>query len=105
VIVRVVEEVAFDAPSLVVNLPPHGARLHINLPTIELQRADARLGQSARPGRSGRFLGGSGRPGIAFAIENFFAVERHRVVVRFLNPLVDLAFAEIKLLDNVGGFS
>ena len=73
---RVVEEVALDAPGLVIDLLPHRARLHIDLPSVEFQRTEARFRRTAAAAAR-CIIGRSGRPGISFAIENFFSVEGH----------------------------
>ena len=51
VIVRVIEEIALDAPGFVIDLLPHGAGLNVDFPSIEFERTKARLGR-ARSGRT-----------------------------------------------------
>src|SRR5208337_1166914 len=50
VVVRIVEEVALNPPSLVIDLLPHGAGLDIHLPAVQFERADAGFRRAARSG-------------------------------------------------------
>ena len=97
-IVRVVEEIALDAPGLVVDLLPHGARLDVDFPSVELEWTEAGLGRTCA---GGTIVGRRCGPGIAFAVENFFAIEGNGEVVDVVHELVDLALAEIELLESL----
>src|SRR5208282_1091540 len=78
VIVRIVEKIAFDAPGLVVDLFPHSAGLDVDFPAIELERAETGLGRATA---AGSVVDGRSDPGVALAVENFFAVEGNGEVV------------------------
>src|SRR5690349_23802891 len=97
---RIVEEVAFDAPSLVVDLFPDGTRLDIDFPVIELQRTESRFRRTASAS-SWRVIGRRSRPGVTLAIEDLFAIEGDRVVVHIFQNFVDLPFAEVELLNSL----
>ncbi len=95
---RIVKEVALDAPGFVVDLLPHGAGLDVDFPAIELKRTEAGLGRGSG---GGAIVGRHGRPGVALAIENLFAVEGNCEVVHIFDDLVDLALAEVEFLDGL----
>src|SRR5215469_15220493 len=96
-IFRIVEEVALDPPRLVINLLPHGAWLNVNLPVVELERTESRLGRASAWPVIRRCSG----PGVALAIENLLAIERDREVVDVFKDLIDFALAQIELLDGL----
>ena len=63
--VRVVEEIAFDAPDLVIHLPPLGRRVNIHFHVVQFERALAGF----------RRLGGIGDiKSVVLAIQHFLAV-------------------------------
>src|SRR5205085_430114 len=68
VVVRVVEEVALDAPDFVVHLPPLCARVNLHGQVVQLQSALAGLGRLRRRGDE---------PLLAATEENLLAVVRN----------------------------
>ena len=76
--IGVVEEVALDAPGLAILLPPHLARLDVDQQRIQLERTLPRLRFATARGRLFR---ARHHPLLAFAVEQFLTVERHREVV------------------------
>src|SRR6267154_545502 len=65
VVMRVVQEVALDAPYLVVHLVPFGARVNVNLHLVELQSAVTRLYYYGRA---------RDKPSRPLAVKHFFAI-------------------------------
>ena len=62
---RIVEEVALDAPDFVVHLLPLGARVHVNFHVRQLERPGIRLG---------RLAGGRDAPLLALFVQHLLAV-------------------------------
>src|SRR5271155_2324408 len=89
--VRIVEEIAFDAPDFVVHLLPLGARLDPDFHGVEFERAFAGLR---------RRRGGRNEPGFPLLIEEFFAVERDGGVLDTGDDLFGFAFGEIELRED-----
>src|SRR5215472_2621162 len=95
---RVVEEVALDAPRLFVDLFPHGTRLDVDLHRVEMQRTESGLGRSAGV----RWLTRAGhRPLLAFAVENLLAVERDGIVVYLFQKFVELSFLCVPSVEGL----
>src|SRR5258708_1225193 len=86
VIVRVVEEVALDAPGFVVDLLPHGTGLDVDFPSVEFEWTETGLGRGCAAGTT-TIIGGRGRPGVALAVKNFLAVEGDGEVIDVLDQL------------------
>src|SRR5271156_4478105 len=91
---RVVEEIAFDAPDFVVHLFPFGARLDPDFHGVELERAFAGLG-----GRRG----GRDEPAFTVLIEKFFAVEGDRDILDAGDELFGFALGEIEFREDQAG--
>ena len=72
VIMGVIEKVAFNAPSLPIDLLPHGSRLNVDFHGFKLQWTFAGLGLVCAGGRL--FSAGSS-PLFVFAIKQFLAIE------------------------------
>src|SRR5277367_200512 len=89
--VRIVEEIAFDAPDFVVHLLPLGARLHPDFHGVELESAFAGLR---------RRRGGRNEPGFALLIEKLFAVERDGGVLDAGDDWLGFAFGEIEFSED-----
>ena len=68
----VIEKIAFNPPSLAIDLLPHGSRLKVNFHGFELQRTLARLGL-VRTRR--RLFGAGSGPLFVLAIKQFLAIE------------------------------
>src|SRR5581483_12112975 len=98
---RVVEEVALDAPGLIVDLLPHRARLNVDLPAVELQRAKTGFGSASATGCTRGIVGRGGRPGLALSVKYLLSVEGHGKVVHILHDFIDLPLAEVKLLKSL----
>ena len=98
---RVVEEIAFDAPGLVVNLLPHGAGLDVDFPAVKFERTETGLGRGSGAGAATAIVRRRGCPRLALAVENLFAIEGDSKVVDFFQQLVDLALAQVEFLDRL----
>src|ERR1700721_4035786 len=96
---RIVEEVTFDAPGFIVDLLPHRTGLDGDFPAIKFEWTEPGLGRRC-PTCAGRtVIGRRGRPGIALAVENFLTIERDGEIVNLFDQFVDLALAQIELLN------
>src|SRR5580704_18575668 len=94
--IRVVEEIAFDAPDFVVHLFPFGARLDPDFHGVELERAFAGLG-----GRRG----GCDEPAFALLVEIFFAVERDGDILDTGDELFGFTLGEIEFREDEARWS
>src|SRR5271165_2693168 len=88
VMVGVIEEVALDAPNLVVHLIPLDAGIGVDLHAVEIQSAIAGLGHDCL---------WRDEPPRALAIQNLFAMGRNHKAVQTSKERFRLASAEIKL--------
>ncbi len=92
--VRVVEEIALDAPDFVIDLPPLGARVDVNFHFAELQRAVTRLRHGSRPGD---------KPLISHFVEHLFAIGGNRERGHSFEVLLRLARLEREFLQRECG--
>ena len=101
VMVRVIEEVALNAPGLVVHLAPRRTRLEQHLPAVELQRPIAGLQWCASSAAAGSLVGCHGRPLLTLAVEDFRAVAREGKVVDLIEELVGLTLLQVELVEHL----
>src|SRR4051812_16163878 len=91
---RVVEEIALDAPGIVIHLPPFLARIDIRLELAEVQRATSRLWRlHRRHDRPLRLLA-------AHADERLLAVACHREKGDAVDELLELPLVEVEAVDG-----
>src|SRR5580658_5208782 len=93
---RVVEEIAFDAPDFVVHLFPFGARLDPGFHGIELQRAFAGLG-----GRRG----GRDEPALTLLIKKLLAAKRDGDILDAGDELFGFTLGEIEFREDQARWS
>ena len=91
VMIRVVEEVAFDAPDFAIHLVPFDARIDVNLHAVELERAIA--------GFRG-LRGAHNEPASALPVESFFAIGGDDECHYAANERLCLARAEFELRNT-----
>src|SRR5437868_4172961 len=95
--VRVVEEIALNPPSLAIDLFPHGLRIDVHLHGLKLKWTFARF-WFTRLAR--RLIRGRDPKLLAFFVEQLRTVRRELEVAHVIHELVDLALAQVELLND-----
>src|SRR5258708_17066397 len=88
---RIVEEIAFDAPNLMIDLPPFRAWIYISLHAVQLQRAVSRFGG---------FVGSDDEPSVLVRVENLFAIGRYGDGRNSFEDLLSFACFKFEPMDG-----
>src|SRR5581483_5250355 len=90
--VRIVEEVALNAPNFVIHLLPLFARNHMDFDVAGVQGSFARVGLFSR----------SDDPMISLAIENLLTIRRDVERINMVNQLLSLPRLQLEFLHDRG---
>ena len=88
VMVWIVQEIALDAPNLVVHLVPFGARVNVNFHLIQFECTVSRLRRGVRLGDE---------PPLPLAVQHFFAIRGNSQSVDSAEERLRFACRQIKL--------